>query len=299
MIDIREIVKTCLMAEKFYSRTFGDVYYNGIITDDYGNFDAISCICYLGSERNKKYLHFNKFGQLSLTFGDLEIFTQECDLFFDKQCNDWNKIFKNGDVLYSQKTQRLYLVKGYISDHELEVHCQVDRLGFIDDFNLKIGTSNLVFAVPDQKEFLFSSLDKHNYKWVWSNYELVKKYEPIFEVDDYIKNGDGKIAKIERVGELAYHCYDGNSIRFSDQNKWKKLGNKYTRNFSHFQEVIVRDNDSEIWRCNIFSHYETVGDEENKVYKFACIDKTFSQCLPYNELTKKLINTTAVYENLF
>ena len=72
------------------------------------------------------------------------IFTQECDLFFDRQCNSWNKIFKNGNVLYSQKTQRLYLVKGYISDHELEVHCQVDRLGFIDDFNLKIGTSNLV-----------------------------------------------------------------------------------------------------------------------------------------------------------
>ena len=56
-------------------------------------------------------------------------------------------------------------------------------------------------------------------------------------VDDYIENGDGKITKIERVGELAYHCYDGNSICFADQNKWKiwaesdKTGTKFSVSF--------------------------------------------------------------------
>lgn len=65
-----------------------------------------------------------------------------------------------------------------------------------------------------------------------------------------------------------------------------------TSNIKPFDKVLVRNNDIELWRCNIFSHHDT----SNNRYPFVCIYCRFKQCIPYNEHTAHLLNTTTAYE---
>lgn len=60
--------------------------------------------------------------------------------------------------------------------------------------------------------------------------------------------------------------------------------------FKPFDKVLVRDNDDECWKVNIYSHYI-----DNSDFPHSCIEENYSQCLPYNENTKHLIGTTEPY----
>lgn len=46
--------------------------------------------------------------------------------------------------------------------------------------------------------------------------------------------------------------------------------------FKPFEQVLVRDNNGEDWRCSIFSHYLN-----DNPYKFAAINSSYKQCVPY------------------
>ena len=56
-------------------------------------------------------------------------------------------------------------------------------------------------------------------------------------------------------------------------------------NLQPFDPVIVRDSKNQEWEANFFSRYSSW---ENK-RPFICIDKSYNYCLPYNEITAKLI----------
>ena len=60
--------------------------------------------------------------------------------------------------------------------------------------------------------------------------------------------------------------------------------------FKPFDQVLVRDEDDEKWIANIFSHYTL-----NDGYPHRCIDNDYCQCIPYNEETAHLLNTTEAY----
>lgn len=53
--------------------------------------------------------------------------------------------------------------------------------------------------------------------------------------------------------------------------------------FGHFEPVIVRDDDNEIWGCDLFSH------KNGDIY--CCVGGDWKQCLPYNHETKHLVGT--------
>ncbi len=59
--------------------------------------------------------------------------------------------------------------------------------------------------------------------------------------------------------------------------------------FKPFQQVMVRDNEYDLWRVAIFSHIQG----NSKAYPYAVIGTpdAFAYCIPYNELTKHLQNT--------
>ena len=61
--------------------------------------------------------------------------------------------------------------------------------------------------------------------------------------------------------------------------------------FKPFDKVLVRDLDTQQWRCGIFSHYS-----ENGEFKHACVGHTYVQCIPYNENTAHLLGTLLPYE---
>lgn len=67
---------------------------------------------------------------------------------------------------------------------------------------------------------------------------------------------------------------------------------KPTSNIKPFDKVLVRDDDTHEWKINIFSHY----DSSDKKMPFVCLDCRFKQCIPYNEHTAHLLNTTTAYE---
>lgn len=55
-----------------------------------------------------------------------------------------------------------------------------------------------------------------------------------------------------------------------------------------FDKVLVRDNGVSKWRINFFSHI----DKEEYDYPFVCLRATWSQCIPYNDETKHLLDTS-------
>ena len=61
--------------------------------------------------------------------------------------------------------------------------------------------------------------------------------------------------------------------------------------FKPFDQVLVRDVNSQLWKCGIFSHYNGNND-----FKYACVGSSYNQCIPYNEETAHLINTAEEYK---
>lgn len=54
-----------------------------------------------------------------------------------------------------------------------------------------------------------------------------------------------------------------------------------------FDKVLVRDHDTDDWRCNFFSH-----EIEHDIYKYVTIiHDCYKYCIPYNDDTKHLVGT--------
>ena len=60
--------------------------------------------------------------------------------------------------------------------------------------------------------------------------------------------------------------------------------------FKPFEKVLVRDADTQPWKCGIFSHCD-----KNENLKYACIGSLYAQCIPYNKNTAHLVGTTNPY----
>lgn len=58
--------------------------------------------------------------------------------------------------------------------------------------------------------------------------------------------------------------------------------------FKHFDQVLVRDSNLGRWRANFYSHTD---NNNNHV----CISGIWNYCIPYNEETAHLIDTTKAY----
>ena len=68
----------------------------------------------------------------------------------------------------------------------------------------------------------------------------------------------------------------------------EKLENKFDiTTFKPFDKVLVRDNDFNTWKCELYSHYRT----NRYNLKYACTSDSYNQCIPYNDETKHLVGT--------
>lgn len=57
--------------------------------------------------------------------------------------------------------------------------------------------------------------------------------------------------------------------------------------FKPFQKVLVRCNEDSVWRCELFSHYNTF----NKQCSYVCLSSVYKYCIPY-EGNQRLLGTT-------
>lgn len=75
-----------------------------------------------------------------------------------------------------------------------------------------------------------------------------------------------------------------------DQRDWNKFGipnqSKPRPQFKPFDKVLVRDLDSERWRCDFFEK-----QEENEGFNVRCFRGVWYQCIPY-EGNEHLLGTT-------
>lgn len=93
-------------------------------------------------------------------------------------------------------------------------------------------------------------------------------------------------------GKLFNQC-DGECTLFpsKDQRDWSKFKPKKDRfdpkTLQPFDKVLVRDRNTECWRCGIFSLiiYESIPPT------YQCIGCWYRFCIPYNDDTKHLVGT--------
>lgn len=62
--------------------------------------------------------------------------------------------------------------------------------------------------------------------------------------------------------------------------------------FKPFDQVLVRDNDTHLWKCGIFSHY----NHKEHEFVYSCVGSIYKYCIPYNENTAHLLGTCNPYK---
>ena len=82
-----------------------------------------------------------------------------------------------------------------------------------------------------------------------------------------------------------------------DQRDWSKFTASWYKNerfypntLKPYDKVLVRDNDSDFWRCSFYSHKRK--KEESLTYRYATTANSYAFCIPYNDDTKHLVGTT-------
>ena len=122
---------------------------------------------------------------------------------------------------------------------------------------------------------------------------LEKLVEPKFKVGDKITKIDGS-----RKGEIyytdvdKYHVYVGNytgiDVFFEDQDDWELVPNKFDiTTLKPFDKVLVRQDVYGKWGINFFGFYNY-----DEGYYYTTGNWIYKQCIPYNDDTKHLIDTT-------
>ena len=132
-----------------------------------------------------------------------------------------------------------------------------------------------------------------------------KLYSPLFGEVEFVKIGnDSDIYPIVITATGDYYVFtkqgkfnqrkQGECMLFPSkgQRDWSKFKPKQPKfdpkTLQPFDRVLVRDNNdnSESWRCDLFSHITT-----GCLYGFICVGNGYHYCIPYNDDTKHLVDT--------
>ena len=126
--------------------------------------------------------------------------------------------------------------------------------------------------------YKFIRLLKRNHPNIPNN----KFDELIFDINNndftlFIRCEENEIRSISEYCDLFIK-----SSKYMKQNQFE---------FKPFDRVLVRDFNTQQWRCGIFSHYG-----ETEEFKYACVGHMYAQCIPYNENTAHLLGTCEPYK---
>lgn len=93
------------------------------------------------------------------------------------------------------------------------------------------------------------------------------------------KNDNPIVALREEEGRefSTGYAVDGRYVFRSDKEYDLLLEvNASVEDLKPFDKVLVRDNDDEVWWCDLFSHIDNEDD-----YKFCCVGRFYKQCIPF------------------
>lgn len=145
---------------------------------------------------------------------------------------------------------------------------------------------------------LFGEIKENGYK---ETKTLEKQVKPKFKVGDKIFNkprkymgASGTQGTILKITEDNYYVFtDGSYVSIDNQDSWELLADKKPKfdpkTLQPFDKVLVRDYDSDFWRCSFYSHKRK--EEGITTYRYATPDNSYAFCIPYNDDTKHLVGT--------
>ena len=194
--------------------------------------------------------------------------------------------FKDGDVVVDDYGN-IHLLRTEDSSYCAYRHIRKNKLDSIITTNITV----VRLATEEEKEKLFDAIKENGYRWNTETKTLEKLVEPTpkpcFKSGDTIRHKKNK-AIIKTIGYLDkdnYVLYNGHILFFSEQDQYELIPNKFDiSKLKPFDEVLVRDFDSEVWEIDFFSKLL-----DGKHFK--CHGSSYVQCIPYKG-NEHLHNTT-------
>lgn len=296
-MNIAELLKYCPKGTKLYSTVFGEVKFSEIYPNN-----MIVVFIKDGCKRV-----FNKDGSYS-KYG-------ECVLFPSKDQRDWSKFrlpFKAGDIVMTIDKLTPFIFKNYIDDIYAHCYCGVDvydTLIIEAPVDIFWTSSFIIPASEEAKKELFDKMAEAGYRWNTDTLEL-EKIKPEFKEGDVLINEEGNLylltGKIAKdIGKAAILYANGDftaEVAFtitpdgltlakpSDKNKLFSFlirkGYKYDKVqhnvmkqcFKPFDRVLVRDNNTDSWKADIY-----LGYDENNPFPYICTRTSYGICIPYED----------------
>lgn len=107
--------------------------------------------------------------------------------------------------------------------------------------------------------------------------------EEVCTTDSFVKATDKERVEFIEAAEKHYDGkYNPETLRVEPVKVSKSMCS-----FKPFQKVLVRCNEDSVWRCELFSHYNTF----NKQCPYVCLSSVYKCCIPY-EGNQHLLGTT-------
>lgn len=306
-MNIAEILKCCPKGTKLYSPIYGDV-----TLDEVCHNSMIKVII-----KNNTSRGFCKDGSYS-EYG-------ECILFPSKDQRDWKKFklpVKDGDIMMTID-KRAFITNGKIDNDGCP--CAYCGINSYHDFTIGTTTDGWTasFYIPvseEAKKELFDKMAEAGYRWNADTLEL-EKIEPKFKEGDVVINSKGYLFLVSAIKDVdsivvsavlytkgalnTYHnpvvmCYttEVTLASIKDKNRFYSAlvreGYKYNKwqhklikqEFKPFDKVLVRGNDTEFWKADIY-----LGYMKNKSCPYRCTKANYGRCIPY-EGNEYLLDTT-------
>ena len=319
-INIAEILKDKPKGTKLYSPIFGNLRYEDLVPD-LGEYTVVTSDNTSAKHSFRSDSRYNRHGEPLM-------------LLPSKEMHDWSKFaWKKGDLLVNSCGFQC-IFKEWASDDYTKFNgcysnsrdgyedvsnaetAKFDKLdhniayGYIREIERKLGGKlNLeTLEIEKQLEFkngdvLFVKCDKQDFIEIF-NYS--KKNGDLYDhasLDTAKQNldisGKYKICEDEIV-EIRLATEEEKQQLFSalakegkawDAEKKQVVDLKPKWTPKPFDRVITRNAADDVWTANIFSHMDSHGE----YVTIACVGG-YTQCLPYNEETAKLIGTTNNWE---
>lgn len=152
--------------------------------------------------------------------------------------------------------------------------------------NENIDFTKILENCPVGWEFWSDNYGKVRFKCINKSYD-----RPIF-----VKRTDGGNAYYTKEGwcskDFSASCLLWPSKDCRDWSKftapWYKKEKFNPKTLKPFDKVLVKCNNSESWKVQLFSHII----EDDKICPYVCISYNYKYCIPYNNDTKHLVGTT-------
>lgn len=288
-INIVELLRNCHHGMKLDCTMYDNLYFDSIVDND--NIYQIKCYTLSNNVRNS--ISLTKFGTWNYDIN------AKC-VIFPKGKTTWEGFvppckFKVGDIISNGRCICIYN-----GNNDNNYYGFYVGLGNIDFPNYFIDTpQNSYFtkegthlATEEEKEKLFKAIKDNGCKWNPDTKTLEDLVEPKFKIGDVIQDKDGYRVEITEVN-IGDECYYGyiskivngiGAIDFKNQDDWELVPNKFdiTTLVPFETKVLVRDNESQIWRPAIWGYYAENCGNYFQNYLYGVVGGScWRYCIPY------------------